>query len=116
MRPSEFLAWQWSNYSTAHRNKTNLVIHLIAVPLFMYATVLLLYSLFFLSFWALLGAIVCLAVSLALQGRGHRLEQTQPAPFKNRADFVWRLITENWITFPRFVISGNWSRNLRDAK
>ena len=30
----------------------------------------------------------------------------------NSADFVSRFVAEQWITFPRFVFSGGWARNV----
>ena len=53
-----------------------------------------------------------------MQGRGHKLEPMPPAPFTGPWNFIGRLIFEQWITFPRFVLSGGWARNLaasRDA-
>jgi uncharacterized membrane protein YGL010W len=61
------LEWQWSDYSAKHQDRTNLRLHIVAVPLFEIAVVTLIVSRFF---------------------------------------------AEQWITFPRFVLSGGWSRNL----
>ena len=64
---------------------------------------------------SLVGAL-CIGVSLAVQGRGHRLEAEAPAPFAGPGDFIARLVAEQWITFPRFVLSGGWYRNLQAAQ
>ncbi|MGV8390921.1 Mpo1-like protein, partial [Pseudomonas aeruginosa] len=48
-RHPNLLAWQWRVYAANHRNPTNLVLHLIAVPLFIVAAILLLGVLFCLS-------------------------------------------------------------------
>ena len=112
MRIEKFLQWQWAGYSVTHRNRANLLIHLIAVPLFMSATLLAVYALVRLSLPALAGAAVCFLISLILQGRGHRLEATAPEPFKGGLDFILRLFAEQWITFPRFVLKGGWFENL----
>src|SRR5262247_211632 len=45
MSVEKFLQWQWKGYSAAHRNRTNLLIHIVAVPLFMAATLLAVYAL-----------------------------------------------------------------------
>jgi hypothetical protein len=108
----KFLQWQWSGYSAAHRNRTNLLIHLVAVPLFMSSTLLAVYALVRFSLPALAGAALCYLLSLILQGRGHRLEATAPEPFKGGLDFILRLFAEQWITFPRFVMTGGWFENL----
>jgi hypothetical protein len=115
MSIEKFLQWQWSGYSGAHRNRTNLLIHIVAVPLFMSATLLALYSLIRFSLPTLAGAALCFLVSLILQGRGHKLEATAPEPFKGGLDFILRLFAEQWITFPRFVLTGGWFENLSNA-
>ena len=115
MSIEKFLQWQWSGYSAAHRNRTNLLIHLVAVPLFMSATLLAVYALVRLSLPTFAAAALCFLVSLIFQGRGHKLELTQPEPFKDGLDFLLRLFAEQWITFPRFVLTGRWYENLSEA-
>jgi hypothetical protein len=51
---------------------------------------------------------VAMVVAVGLQGRGHRREQKQPEPFIGPLDFVSRLLVEQLVTFPRFVLSGRW--------
>jgi hypothetical protein len=58
-------------------------------------------------------AAACLLVSLALQGRGHKVEENPPEPFAGPANAVARIVLEQWVTFPRFVLSGGWLRALR---
>ena len=55
-------------------------------------------------------------VAVALQGRGHRLEPVPPEPFSGPLNFVSRLFFEQWVTFPRFVLSGGWLAALRKAR
>src|SRR5215475_561033 len=112
MSIEKFLQWQWAGYSAAHRNRTNLLIHLVAVPLFMAATLLTAYALVMFSLPTIAGAALSFLVSLILQGRGHKLEATAPEPFKGGLDFILRLFAEPWITFPRFVLTGGWSENM----
>jgi hypothetical protein len=112
MSIEKFLQWQWSGYSAAHQNRTNLLLHIVAVPLFMSATLLAVYALVRLSLPALAGSALGFLISLILQGRGHKLEATQPEPFKGSLDFILRLFAEQWITFPRFVLTGSWFQNL----
>ena len=50
------------------------------------------------------------------QGRGHRRETEAPTPFDGAVDFVSRFAVEQWVTFPRFVLSGAWAKNLRRAR
>jgi phage terminase small subunit len=110
------LRWQWSDYAAKHRSRTNLLIHIVAVPLFQLATLLLVYGALCRTAWPAGAGVVGLVASLALQGRGHRLEAEAPTPFAGAADAVRRIVAEQWVTFPRFVLSGGWSRNLRAAR
>jgi phage terminase small subunit len=114
IRP-HLLAWQWSDYLAKHRDRPNLLIHIVAVPLFQVATLVLLGAVLGGAVTAAVVAVVLMVVSLALQGRGHRREAEAPTPFDGPADFASRFLAEQWITFPRFVLSGTWSANLRNA-
>jgi hypothetical protein len=57
--------------------------------------------------------LACMIVSVALQGRGHKIEETPPEPFTGMGNAFAPIFLEQWITFPRFVLSGSWSRALR---
>jgi hypothetical protein len=106
------LQWQWSDYAAKHRNRTNLLLHIVAVPLFQIGTVISAYAAITVSGAAVVLAIVCIVAALVAQGQGHKLEPETPAPFDGAADFVSRFVAEQWVTFPRFVLSGAWYRNL----
>ena len=110
------LAWQWSDYVAKHRDRGNLLMHIAAVPLFQLATLGLIGALAGRSATAAVIALVAMVVALVLQGRGHRREAEAPTPFDGPADFLSRFVVEQWITFPRFVLSGAWSANLRRAQ
>ena len=112
MSRQRLLEWQWTDYAARHRNRTNLLVHIIAVPLFQIGTVILAYAAIRLSGAAAGLAVACMVASLVAQGRGHRLEREAPEPFAAAADFVSRFVAEQWVTFPRFVLSGAWYRNL----
>jgi hypothetical protein len=51
--------------------------------------------------------------AVALQGRGHRLEGVAPIPFRGPIDVVSRIFVEQWVTFPRYVLSGGLARAWR---
>ena len=112
MSARQLLQRQWSGYSAAHQNKTNLLFHIVAVPLFMVATVSALYALVRLSFFAVVLSVLCFMVSLIMQGRGHAFEPLRPEPFRGSLDFACRIFAEQWITFPRFVLTGGWFKNI----
>jgi len=113
MGPLELLRWQWESYPRYHTHRVNLILHLVVVPLFLAGSVILLLGVVRLSWTWLLGGAACMAVSVVAQGRGHRLEAVPPEPFTGPGNFVGRLFLEQWINFPRFVLSGRWWQSLR---
>lgn len=111
-RDGGLLQWQWRGYSRNHGDRANLLIHFFAVPVFV-AGILAFVTLSLRGQW--LGALVALLASLAAfasQGVGHKREREAPVPFAGPGDFVARIFAEQFITFPRFVLSGQWARNL----
>ena len=108
----QLLQWQWKDYGLYHQHKTNLLLHIVAVPLFLLSSLLLLLAMFTLSALTGVLALAGMAISLAAQGRGHKMEAVAPIPFSSRGNAISRLLVEQWITFPRFVLSGGWYRNL----
>jgi len=116
MRLGELLRWQWEGYPKYHQSRANLLIHIVAVPLFVVGTATLVASALQTSGLLLALAIGCIVVAVALQGRGHRLEPVPPEPFSGPLNFVSRLFLEQWVTFPRFVLSGGWGAALRKIR
>jgi phage terminase small subunit len=112
IRPN-LLAWQWNDYAAKHRDRANLLLHLVAVPLFQVGTLLLAAAALRRSGLGAALALGCLAVAVAVEGRGHARERETPTPFAGPLDFVSRFVAEQWITFPRFVLTGAWSRGFR---
>jgi len=110
---SDLLAWQWSLYAEGHRSRGNLLVHAVSQPLFI-AGCLEVLATPLVGVGGLLG-LVSMAVALALQGRGHKGEATSPVPFDGPLDFVRRFFAEQWVTFPRFVLSGRFARAWREA-
>jgi Protein of unknown function (DUF962) len=111
VRP-RLLHWQWSDYSMKHRDRTNLLLHIVAVPLFQIATIALIVGVAVRSGGLVGIALAAMVAAIVIQGRGHRREREAPTPFAGPIDFVSRFVAEQWITFPRFVFWGGWSRNL----
>ena len=87
------------------------MIHLLAVPLFLLANLLIVVAAIRLSGVLLAAGVVAVALAVALQGRGHKRERVPPEPFTGAANFIGRLFFEQWVTFPRFVLSGGWWGN-----
>jgi Protein of unknown function (DUF962) len=112
----QLLRWQWEGYPRYHQSRVNLLIHIVTVPLFLLGTVTLVVAVVQFSLVLLAVAIGCIVAAVALQGSGHRLEPVSPEPFSGPLNFVSRLFLEQWVTFPRFVITGGWSAALRKLR
>jgi hypothetical protein len=98
-----------------HRNGTNLLIHIVAVPLFMLGHVLLVAGIF-INPWLLAAAIFSIIVSLAMQKFGHSLERNQVPPFAGARDFLRRLYAEQFCNFWRFLFSGGWHASFQASR
>jgi hypothetical protein len=108
----ELVAWAWRETPPVHRSARNLVIHLFAVPLFVFGHVLALTGV--LLGWRLtLAGILGVVISIAAQGFGHSLERQQVHPFTGPQDFLRRLYAEQFYNFWRFLFSGQWYMNLK---
>lgn len=110
---SALLGWQWQGYPRYHRSRFNLLLHIVVVPVFLLGNVMLIVAMLQRS-WLVagLGAVAMIA-SMALQGIGHRREPVPPEPFTSSLNAVMRILCEQWITFPRFLVSGGWLQALR---
>jgi hypothetical protein len=114
-REPNLVAWQWSLYPVAHRNRANLILHLVTVPLFMTGT-LTAASAPLTRWWYALVGLGVMAVAFAAQGAGHKREENAPVPFLGPGDVLGRIFAEQWINFPRFVLSGGLARAWRGER
>src|SRR4051812_10244066 len=112
-REGGLLAWQWRDYPRAHQNWGNLALHLIGGPLFVAGCVAALLGVATGRALVIGLGLLALAVGFALEGAGHRLEKERPAPFRGPGDLAARFLVEQWVTFPRYVLSGGWVRAWR---
>ena len=103
----------WSDYLRVHADRSNLLIHIFAVPLFIAAFPALLLAAAA-GRWSLAFAAGAAALfAMAMQGRGHRLETKPPRPFTGPGNFLRRWFTEQFVIFPLFVFSGRWLQQYR---
>ncbi|HTH77467.1 MAG TPA: terminase, partial [Ramlibacter sp.] len=86
--------------------------HIMVVPLFLLGNIALVTGIIMLSWKVALGGLVAMIVSVVMQGRGHKKEANPPEPFTGPTNAVSRIFLEQWVTFPRFVLSGGWRRAL----
>jgi len=112
---ARLLRWQWEGYPRYHRSRANLLLHIVVVPLFIVANAVAIVALVEGAWLMAVIAVAAMAVSVALQGRGHRQEATPPEPFTSPFNAISRILLEQWVTFPRFVLSGGWSHAMRTA-
>ena len=104
---SELLSWAWTQTPPVHENGKNLLIHALAVPLFVVGHCLFVAAFFF-NLWLFVAGLLCVAVSLSMQRYGHSLERNQPPPFAGSRDFLRRLYAEQFWNFWRFLFAGHW--------
>lgn len=114
----EVLNQQWDGYEERHRNKANLLIHIATVPLVWIAALqifggllLMLIGVGGLKMW--LYAFILIAIALGAQWQGNSMEQVKATPPGNPKDFALYAFAEQFVTFPRFVLTGGWLRNLQ---
>jgi hypothetical protein len=111
----QLLAWAWRETPPVHRNVTNLMIHIVAVPLFVLGHVFLVAGVI-VNPWFLAGAALCIVVSLAAQKYGHSLEHNQVHSFTGASDFIRRLYAEQFCNFWRFLFSGQWYASFKSNR
>ncbi len=114
MRP-DLLAWQWANYLKNHRDRQNLMVHALTVPIFHAGTLAIVMSTFTSWTLAIVGISFC-GFAMSAQGRGHGRESEKPIPFEGPLDVVTRIFAEQWVTFPRYMISGEFVKAWRDSQ
>jgi hypothetical protein len=102
---SQLLRRQREGYPKYHQSRSNLLIPIVAGPLFLFGTIALVDAIVRLSRLLFAVAVGCILVAVALQVRGHRLQPVPPESFSGPLNFVSRLFFEQWATFPRFVLS-----------
>ncbi|HEY6515749.1 MAG TPA: hypothetical protein VIY50_06365 [Steroidobacteraceae bacterium] len=104
---------QWQGYAQYHQSRSNLLLHILFVPVFLAGNVIFLAAVVERRWLLALGAIALTFLSLAIQGRGHRGEPRAPEPFSGPRNAIARIFLVQWLTFPRFVLSGAWSQQVR---
>ena len=109
------LARQFSGYRDAHGDRRNLFIHALTIPLFLLGNCAVVAGLLTSGRLAL-GGVALTAVAFGVQGLGHGFESKRPEPFSGPLNAVLRILGEQWITFPRFVLSGGFARAWRGAR
>ncbi len=113
---SETIKQQWADIGVIHSSRLNLIIHVFAVPTFIIGIVGLIYSLVNLRIIEIVSFVLMMAVSLLVQSYGHSREKVRSAPFAGPMDALSRILIEQFINFPRFLMTGKWYAALRTSK
>ncbi len=100
------------DYILNHWSKKNLIIHIFAVPIFIISNISILYWIFQLNIIVILLSFWLIWFSLLLQWKWHKLETNKPKKFSSKWDFIKRIYIEQFITFPLFLISWNYFKNI----
>lgn len=106
---------QWEGYARYHQSRRNLLLHIVFVPLFLAGNVVLIIALAERRWLLAVAGAVLTGLAIGIQGRGHRGEPVPVEPFTGAVNALSRIFLEQWVTFPRFVLSGAWMRALRAA-
>jgi len=104
------------DYPRFHKNKMNLLLHIVMVPVFVVGVVYALWAALQGRWLAAVLALLLPLVSIAIQGAGHKKEPNPPLPFEGPGDFVKRIFSEQFYRFPKFVFSGEWLRAVRSSR
>ncbi|BDT71661.1 hypothetical protein os4_11880 [Comamonadaceae bacterium OS-4] len=81
MNTRELLRWQWEGYTQYHQSRSNLLLHIVVVPLFLLGNVGLVLALINGAVVPALLSLAAMVISMAAQGRGHGMEVVPPMPF-----------------------------------
>jgi hypothetical protein len=114
-RDDGLLAWQGSIYPAGHRDRGNLLVHALTGPLLPMGCCALVAAPFVGSGWLAVAGAVGVALPVILQARSHCREAQAPAPFRGPLDVAARLFVEQWVTFPRYVLSGRFAQAWRSS-
>lgn len=113
-RTEPLLTWQRAHYDDNHTLRRALILHALSVPIFWFGTLAILAAPLVAWPLALVGLLSC-ALAMAAQGRAHASEPVAPIPFASPLDALARIVAEQWITFPRFVLDGGFAAAWRRA-
>ena len=116
MNLKELIAWQWKDYHQFHQSKVNLIIHIITMPIFALATLATVFFAIQLNWLAALGSIFAVIVAFGLQGIGHAQEKNPSIPFASPAQAIKRILLEQFVSFPKYLLTGGFSKAMLKGK
>jgi hypothetical protein len=117
----QLLEAQWSDYPERHTHRTNLLIHILAVPMSWFGAFWILGGFLLMlmgvpgAFGMLFWGAAFIAGALAAQHYGNSLEGRRAPPIRDPKQFARHAFAEQFVTFPRFVLTGAWFENLKQS-
>jgi hypothetical protein len=117
----EVVDQQWNTYAERHRNKTHLMIKIVAVPVVWLAVIQAFGALLLMlmpgvsGVGALAWALAMVGAAAFLQHRGAAMEATPARPFALTKEHAQWFAADNFVNFPRFVLTGEWLKALKGA-
>jgi len=103
------------DYPHFHQDQGNMLIHIVAVPAFIYGTWLVVSGVIAGRWLGAAFGLAAIGVSMALQGIGHKREPNPALPFDGPGDFIKRILSEQFYKFPMFVLTGGWLKAIRSS-
>ena len=104
---------QWNDYETFHQDRVSIWLHLFSVPLFWFGLLAIASTPWHESWFIALLGVAIWPIVFAVQGKGHKREVNPAKPFTSFGNAMARLVVEQLVTFPRYVLSGQASQCLR---
>ena len=104
-----------TDYQRVHSTRSNLLIHLVAVPLFVMSTVLWILALLVGAIPAVMVWTVTAIIAVMLQRHGHRREPESQPEVTGALAIAGQWFAEQFVIFPWFVVSGGWLKQWRAA-
>ena len=117
----EHVERQWDGYDERHRNRTNLLIHIVGVPIAWLGAFQVIGGLLLTllgvpgSFGMLFWGLVLFGASVFVQTRGDAMEAVKSVLPTPPAELAKSVAAEQFVNFPRFVLLGRWLRNFQSA-
>jgi hypothetical protein len=111
----EITKQQWIDFGVYHSSRKNLIIHVFAAPIFIIGIVGFTYGLLNLQLIETVGSVLIMAISLGMQSYGHSNESVRSDSFASPLDAITRILIEQLINSPRFIMSGKWYAALRNS-
>ena len=102
------------SYAEKHSNPKNLLLHALAVPVFIAGLAGLVAGALSREWPVVAASLLAMLVSIGVQGRGHRHERV-PFVARGPGHFLRAIFVEQLLTFPRFVLSGAFARTWRKS-